>query len=236
MKIYKALIIRRLGIKESLEYANLCAESCEKHGIPYEFVDGIEFMSSEEAMKAVGVWLHPDQHKQARGHGVSQGNNNCHASHIKAWRRIVEIGKPCAILEHDVVARGNICNVDMIEDAINILGLRVGSPEAYTPISEIKEMVKIPQNVGGHAYALTSNTAQWFITDAEENGVNVNVDEWINKGCGKPLYITNPMQLVCWPRTSTRELQDLENPHYFMASTTTFSSSMTEEIKLGFKR
>lgn len=235
MKVDRALIIRRLGVPESLQYADMCAEGCKKYNIPYEFLDGIEFLSSEDAMKAVGVFLSPEQYKQANGRGVSQGNNNCHASHIKAWRRIVELNKACVIFEHDVVVKGNICNIDIIEDAINIFGHRVNDPKIYNPVCGIKSMVRIPQSIGGHAYALTPSTAQWFITDAETNGVNINVDEWINKGCGKPLYITEPPQVVCWPRASTRERQK-QNPEYkTLGHTTTFGSSYTELCRAGYR-
>ena len=234
MKIDRALIIRRLKVQESLEYADMCAASCEKHNVPYEFVDGIEFMSSEDAFKAVGVWLNPEQHKQAGGRGVSAGNNNCHASHIKAWRRIVELGKACVIFEHDVIVKGNICNIDIIEDAINIFGHRIGNENMYKPVSPIQRMVKIQQNIGGHAYGLTPSTAKWFIDDAETNGVNINVDEWINHKCGKPLYITDPPQAVCWPRMSTREWQEQDKKHGTPGSTTTFGTSYTPLCKAGY--
>lgn len=234
-KIDRALIIRRLRVPESMEYAQMCADGCEKYNIPYEFIDGIEFMSSEDAMKAVGVWINPKQYEQARGRGVSTGNNNCHASHIKAWRRIVELDKPCVIFEHDVIVKGNICNIDIIEDAINIFGHKISNEAYYTPVDSIRKMVSIPESVGGHAYGLTPKTAQWFIDDAETNGVNINVDEWINKGCGKPLYITDPPQVVCWPRISTREWVDPDKKHQVLGATTIFGSSCTPLYRAGFR-
>lgn len=234
MKVDRALIIRRLRVPESMEYAQMCADSCKKHGVPYEFIDGIEFMSSEDAMKAVGVFLSPEQHKQARGHGVSTGNNNCHASHIKAWRRIIELDKACVIFEHDVIVKGNVCNVDIVENAVNIFGHRIGNADNYNPVCPIKRMVSITQNIGGHAYAFTPNTAKWFVEDAETNGVNVNVDEWINHKCGKPLYITDPPQVVCWPRMSTREWQEEDKKYGTPGSTTTFGSSYTELCRAGY--
>lgn len=228
MKVDRALIIRRLRVPESMEFAQMCADSCEKHDVPYEFVDGIEFMSSEDAMKAVGVWIHPEQKR------VSTGNNNCHASHIKCWRRIMELDKACLILEHDVIVKGDVCNIDIVENAINIFGHRVNNEKVYNPVSPIQRMVSIPQNIGGHAYALTPKTAKWFIDDAEQNGVNINVDEWINHKCGKPLFITDPPQVVCWPRVSTREWTDPEKKHMFMGHTTTFGTSYTELCKAGY--
>ena len=236
MKIDRVLIIRRLRVPESMEMAQECADSCEKHGVPYEFIDGIEFMSSEDAMKAVGVWLNPEQKNINRGRGVSQGNNNCHASHIKAWRRIVEIDKPCLILEHDVIVKGNVCDIDIIEDAVNHFGVRLGDATMYEPVSAIQKMTQIAKHVGGHAYAFTPKTAQWFITDAETNGVCINVDEFINKTCGKDMYLSDPPQCVCWPRKSTREWQDPDNKRVEIAPTTGFAESFTELVKKGLKR
>lgn len=231
MKVDRALIIRRLKVKESMQYAEMCAESCEKHNVPYEYIDGIEFMTSEEGFKAVGVWLHPNNVAKK----VSQGNNNCHASHIKCWRRIVELNKACVILEHDCIVKGDVCNIDIIDNAINVFGHRINDPDKYNPISPIVEMVKIPQSVGGHAYALTPATAQWFITDAETNGVNINVDELINYRCGLPLYVTDPTQVVCWPRMSTREWIDENKPWATPGPTTTFGSSYTNRYKQGLR-
>lgn len=228
MKVDRALIIRRLRVPESMEYAQMCADGCKKYGIPYEFIDGIEFMSSEDAMSAVGVWLHPNQKR------VSVGNNNCHASHIKCWRRIIEIDKPCVIFEHDVIVKGNVCNVDVIDMAINIFGHRINDESKYNPVGPIAAMVRIPQSIGGHAYALTPTTAKWFIADAETNGVNTNVDELINLKCGLPLYITEPPQVVCWPRISTREWIDPDKKRMEYGHTTTFASSSTPGYMAGY--
>ena len=231
MKVDRALIIRRLKVPLSMEYAQMCANGCDEHDIPYEFIDAIEFMTSEDAMKAVGVWLHPENIKRK----VSQGNNNCHASHIKCWRRIIELDLACVILEHDVIVKGNICDIDIIENAINIFGHRINDHTRYYPVSPIKKMVKIPQSIGGHAYALTPETAKWFVKDAEINGVNINVDEWINHKCGKPLYVTEPPQVVCWPRFSTREWTDPEKIRMTPGSTVTFGSSTTPGYAAGYK-
>lgn len=234
MRIDRALIIRRLGVPESLEYAQICASGCEKHDVPYEYIDGIEFMSSEDAFKAVGVWMNPDQKKQAQGRGVSTGNNNCHASHIKAWRRIVELDRACVIFEHDIIVKGNVCIANIEDMTINIFGHRINDPNRYEPIGPIEGIVKIENSIGGHAYGITPATAQWLINDAEQNGVNINVDEWINLRCGLSLYITDPPQVVCHPRTSTREWVDPNKKVQFIGHTTTFGNSYTEKCKLGY--
>lgn len=231
-KIDRALIIRRLKVPSSMEYAQYCADSCEKYGIPYEFIDGIEFMSSEDAFKAVGTFIKPE----LIGVGTD-GHNNCHASHIKAWRRIVEIDKPCLILEHDAVVKGNVRNIDIPDMAVVTFGHRVGNENRYNPIGPIKSLVQIPRAMGVHACGLTPTTAKWLVEEAEQNGAGQNVDCWLimKRNSGLPLYVTEPPQVVCWPRVSTREWQEEDKQHQEMGSTWTFSDSLTPGWRAGFK-
>ena len=56
MKIDRALIIRRLQVPISIEYAEMCAASCEENNLPYEFIDAVEFLSCDEAFKSVGTF------------------------------------------------------------------------------------------------------------------------------------------------------------------------------------
>lgn len=227
--IDRALIIRRLGVEQSLEYAQYCAESCERHGLPYEFIDGIEFMTSDDAFKAVGVWKQPD-------YVGTTGHNNCHASHIKAWRRIMEIDKPCIILEHDAVVKGNVQNIGIPDMAVVTFGFRVGNENMYKPIGPINELVEIERSIGVHACGLTEVTAKWLVEEAETNGVGCNLDYWliIEKRCGLPLYVANPPQVVCWPRVTTREWVIRDKPKYDMAGTWSYPEGFTNEWKAGF--
>ena len=229
MKIDRALIIRRLKVPSSMEYADICAKSCEQFNLPYEFIDGIEFMSSEDAFKAVGCWKHPD-------FNWTEGHNNCHASHIKAWRRMIEIGKPCLILEHDAVIMGETKNIDIPEMSVVTFGHRVNFLEQYSPISEIKELIQIPRALGAHAYSITPKTAEFILKVYDERGVFENVDEWLIRApsSGLPLFVTEPPQVVCWPRISTRELQ-LNNNKIETAPTWTWNEALTPGWIKGLK-
>jgi hypothetical protein len=228
-KIDRALIIRRLKVDLSMEYAQICAESCERHGVPYEFIDGIEFMSSDDAFKAVGTWKRPE-------YIGMPGHNNCHASHIKSWRRIVEIGKPCLILEHDAIVKGDVRNIDIPDMAVITFGHRVGLPQMYEPLGPIKSLVRIPRAMGVHACGLSPATAQWLISDVEKNGVGNNVDEWLimKTDSGLPLYVTEPPQVICWPRVSTREWTDENKRRQEMGATWTFADACTPGWTAGF--
>ena len=230
MNIDRALIIRRRKVDTSMEYAQYCADSCERHGLPYEFIDGIEFMSSEDAFKAVGTYLRP-------GYTGMVGHNNCHASHIKAWRRLIEIGKPCLILEHDAVVKGDVRNIDIPDMSVVTFGHRVGLDTMYEPVSKIQKLVEIPKAMGVHACGLTPVTAQWIIDYIEKDGVGHNVDTWlmIERQCGIPLYVTEPPQVVCWPRVSTREWQDEQKRTQESGATWTWAESLTPGWTAGFR-
>jgi len=105
-KIDRALIIRRQGVELSKQYAADCAKSCEKHNLPYEFIDAVEFLECEKAFESVGAKTSPTYKN-------TMGNCCCHASHIKCWKRIVEIDKPCIILEHDAIVKGDVRNIEI---------------------------------------------------------------------------------------------------------------------------
>lgn len=230
MKIDRAIIIRRLKVDLSLEYAQMCAESCDKHNVPYEYLDGIEFMSSEDAYKAVGMRI-------GSKNKYTQGNNNCNASHIKAWQRIVELNVPCLILEHDTIVKGEVTNIDIPEMSIVAFGNRIHNLESYEPIGPIDKLVEIKKNMGAHAYAITPDTAKYLLSHGEPDGVNFNVDVhlMIDKTSGLPLYMTEPPQVVCWPRVSTRELSKDGTPRYEMAPTWTFVEASTPGWAAGCK-
>jgi len=230
MKIDRALIIRRLRVKESLEYAEMCAKTCEEHGLPYEYIDGVEFMTGPEALESVGVWLQP-------GVKTTDGHLNCHASHVKAWRRIVEINKPCIILEHDALVLGDVRNIDIPDMVVTTFGHRVGLPDMYTPIGPIKELKQIEKSIGVHACGLTPETCRWLLNDLETNGVSINVDDYliIERRSGLPLYVANPPQVVCWPRVSTREWTDENKEQKTMGATWSYSHGLTPEWIAGLK-
>lgn len=208
MKIDRALIIRRLNHSVSMDYAEGCAKSCEEHGLKYEFIDAVENLSCEDSYKAVGA-------KTVNGYTNSTGNCGCHASHIKCWKRITEIGKPCIILEHDAIIKGDVTNIEIPDMAVVTFGHRVRHPDEYAPPSEIQELIQIPRAIGVHACGLSPVTAQWLYDDAINNGVVIGVDRWLmmQRKSGLPLYVTEPPQVVCWVRASTTNYENTKHYH-----------------------
>lgn len=202
MKIDRALIIRRQGVKLSQDYAAVTAESCEKHNLPYEFIDAIEFLECDDAFKKVGAF-------KSNIYNNSIGNCCCHASHILSWKRIVEIDKPCIILEHDAVILGDVRNIDIPDMAVVTFGHRVADINDYTPPNSIEKLVKVPRAIGVHACGLSPKTAKWLYEDAQKNGITIGVDRWLmmQRRSGLPLYVAEPPQAVCWARMSTMKMQ-----------------------------
>jgi len=198
MTIDRALIIRRPTHDLSKKYAEMCAQSCEDHDLPYEFIDGVENLPCAEAFAEVGT-------RPVNGYHNTSGDCCCHASHIKAWKRITEIDAPCLILEHDAIVLGDVRGVEIPDMAVVTFGHRVRARNQYSPPSPAKSLVRIPRSVGVHACGLSPKTAAWLHDDAMKNGIGVGVDRWLmmKTMSGLPLYVCEPPQVVCWVRAST---------------------------------
>lgn len=133
------------------------------------------------------------------------GNICCHASHVKCWKRIIELDKPCIILEHDALIVGDVMNIEIPDMAVVTFGHRVPNKNTYIPPSPPTGLIEINRAVGVHACGLTPTTAKWLYEDARDNGIGIGVDRWLmmQRASGLPLYVCEPPQAVCWVRTST---------------------------------
>ena len=198
MKVSRALIIRGEEVPLSVEYSAICAESCEKHNLPYEFIDAVYASSASEAYNIVGA-------KIKSNWGPNRGNAGCHASMIKCWKRIVELNETCIILEHDALIVGDVTNIDIPDNASVTFGFRVGRKDEYIPIGPAEKLTKIPRSIGCHAYALTPKTAEWLLHNALVDGLTCGVDRWLMMGpkSKMPVYVVDPPQAVCWVRKSS---------------------------------
>lgn len=198
MKIDRALIIRRLQVPLSMEYAEVCAQSCKSYDLPYEFIDAVEFLECKEAFKSVGV-------KKDKHYNNRMGNCCCHSSHIKCWKRIIEIDKPCIILEHDAIVKGNVKDIDIPDMSTITFGHRVANIDDYNPPSPATSLVRIKRSLGVHACGLTPLSAKWLLNDAKNNGVKIGIDQYLmmRPPTVLPLYVCEPPQVVCWERITT---------------------------------
>ena len=237
MLIEKALIIRRLSNQVSIEYAKLCADSCETFGLDYEYNVAVENLSCEEAFEQTGLVAtqsYKNEIKGIRGHCCTT------CSHFNCWQRIVELNKTCVVLEHDAILLGDIKNIDIPHDSVVTFGNIIDSPMNYEPIGPAERLEPIGSAKGAHAYALTPRTAQFLIEDARKNGVKTAVDRWLMRGfddvphCGKPLYMCDPPQVVSWARISTIQSDRFNKER--MTSLMNFDPSLTKSWQAGLKK
>lgn len=234
-KINRALIIRRQQVELSKFYAQQCADSCVKHGLSFEFIDAVEYLSCEDAFKSVGA-------KKSKHYKNTMGNCCCHSSHIKCWKRIIEIDKPCLILEHDAIVVGDVKNIEIPDMVVTTFGHRVTQVDEYTPPGSAERLVEIEKAIGVHACGLSPVTAKWLFEDARDNGVKIGVDKWLmmKKESGLPLYVCEPPQVVCWARISTSNFKkgeqrdDVQNPRNRVAHN--YKESYTDGWIKGLKK
>ena len=185
-----------------MEYAQGCADSCEEHGLDYEFIEAVDasqYNTTKEILEVVGSF-------PANGYDNNRkGNVGCHASMIKCWKRICEIGAPCVILEHDALVLGDITTLDIPDNAVVTFGHRVSDRREYIPPRPAEKLVEIPRAIGVHACGLAPSTAEWLYNQAITEGVGMGVDRWLimTRTTGLPLYVCDPPQVVCWVRETT---------------------------------
>lgn len=212
-----------------MEYAQFCAESCEQYNLPYEFINAVEFLECRQAFKSVGA-------KKDKTYKNRMGNCCCHASHIKCWKRIVELNETCIILEHDAVVKGDIRNINIPDMVTTTFGHRVENLDDYTPPTPAIKLQKIKKALGVHACALTPKTAKWLWEDARDNGVKIGIDQYLmmRPPTILPLYVCEPPQVVCWERIATSKFtKDDQTPYTNPA--VVYPESITEGWKKGQK-
>lgn len=211
MIVETCLIIRRDKNQRSQEYAKDCADSVERCNMKSEYISAIENLNVEDAAASVGMkvdWEMAEilqntitEHKECQ----EMGNACCTASHIKALRRVVEIGKPCAILEHDAYVLRNFRNFDVPDSYVVHLGPRMRDTKTYIPKSRVRRLIAIEQAIGTHAYAITPETAEGMIKHLEDVGLVYGIDHYlfINNESKVPIVAADPYPVICWSREST---------------------------------
>ena len=224
-RIDRGLIIRREGNKRSEEYAKICADSLEYNNMKHEFIQAVQNVKYPEAAEQAGLTFTEEQYKKAKDieHSIAEhpecmevGNACCTASHVKAWRRVVELDKPCAILEHDAYVFKNFRNFEIPDDVLVHLGPRMRDTKTYIPRGRVRRLIKIPQSIGTHGYAITPKTAKRLIEGMESVGMVYGVDHYLflSNACGLDIIAADPYPLICWSRESTMGDTSEHNPGF----------------------
>lgn len=221
----RGLIIRRQENLRSEEYAKMCADSLEQNNMKFEYVDAIQNLWYKEAAESVGLKFNDEIYEESKKlpnsihthkECMEMGNACCTASHVKSWRRVVEIGKPCAIFEHDAFVTKNFRNFDVPDDYIIHLGPRMRELKRYIPRSRVRQLIQIPQAIGTHAYALTPKTAQKLIDGMEEHGMVYGVDHYLflSNASKVGILAADPYPAICLSRESTMADTVENNPGF----------------------
>jgi GR25 family glycosyltransferase involved in LPS biosynthesis len=203
MRPQKAYIIR-ISNEVSRRYAKDAAESCERIGLPYEFFNGIEDKTAYEAwtqcqfpVKMLGVYKTSKVDKAACAT----------VSHAMVWDKIASRKETAVVLEHDAVMLQPV-SVDIPDDAIVTLGYKLKNPQGFNHVNAgpPTKLTSIDGHEGAHAYAITWKTATSMLTELNNLGVSLPIDNTFFLKMRKtkvPLLIADPTPAIGWVREST---------------------------------
>lgn len=202
----KALILT-IDTDLSREYASMCAESCERVGLPYEYFNGYYNMTTFDCWNETGIDLHPLVKRKLMNYPVVDRALCCTAGHAAMWKKISEGNECTVILEHDAIMLHKP-TIDVSDDLIVTLGYKVTDPEKYDHVKAgpPKRLLSLSGHEGAHAYALTPRTARYLIKEIEKKGIMGYVDNiyFLKSRLTKiPLSIADPTPAIGWLRSST---------------------------------
>ena len=219
MKPTKAYILK---IKDPIseEYASVCAESCDKVGLPYEYFYGYQNMRGVYAWALSGIRLVTNEGRPIRlpsadnvpliaNPSQAEKAECCTVGHAHIWKKIAEGEDEAAIvLEHDAIMLHPV-DIDIPENRIVVLGYKLPDPFRYDheTAGPPTELIDIQGHEGAHAYAMTKKTAQFLINEIETKGRLGCVDNAYfilrQRRTQVPLCIASPTPAMGWLREST---------------------------------
>lgn len=218
MKADKAFILKTPD-KRSEIYAKDVADSCDKIGLEWEYVNWYQG-EPEKAWKEVNIKFS----KPPKGSPPAQC---CYSGHIRIWQKIIEYGKPAIVLEHDGMMLHKP-EIDIPDGQCVLLGYKLKDTSRYDHVSAGPPNAII-DNLGGghegsHAYAITPATAQMWIDEVTKRGITRPIDnEYFLKTRSKTTTrigqkIMSPTPAIGWLRESTIQRNSAERNYPFIPS------------------
>jgi GR25 family glycosyltransferase involved in LPS biosynthesis len=205
MKPSKAYIIR-IDTPESKEYAKVCAESCDKVGVKWEYFEGYKPTDERVLWGNFHATANLPIKKYAR---MALGAAGCTASHAHLWKQIADRKECAIILEHDAIMV-QPCNVELPDDRIVALGYKYYDALKYNAeaAGEPKKVVDVDHNHGSHAYAISYKMAEVLVKEIEDEGIICAIDNRhflpMRRNFTKTkMAITDPICALGWLREST---------------------------------
>lgn len=209
MPVASKAYILRIDTPVSIEYAEICAKSCDKVGLPWEYFQGFQGMKGQEAWLKTGIKM---KFKTVTGKDPNTDGERaecCSAGHGAIWKAIAEGPDEAAIiLEHDALMLHPM-KLNIPDGVIVALGYKLQDPSKYEHLKAgpPNELIDITGHEGAHAYAITRNTARMMIEEIEERGVMAAVDNAYflpkERKTKMKLAIASPTPAIGWLRQST---------------------------------
>jgi len=202
----KAYIIR-ISAQLSREYADSCAHSCRRVGLPYQFFDGVENQSNYDAWMNSGLDIKVGSLDHRKHRTELDPAACCSVSHALVWKDIAEGSSCSVILEHDAIMLHPI-DIDIPDGKIVVLGYKLRNPDRYNhvkagPPARLKDVY---YHHGAHAYAITPKTAEMLLEEIRVVGGGGPIDNrfFMRERWSKiPLMIADPTPAIGWIREST---------------------------------
>lgn len=235
MQTQKAYILK-IDKRVSHEYAKVCADSCHKVGLQWEYFNGWCDMPGYLAWAKSGIhftinqgrpFVLPSANKPFKPNpNLSQDEKAecCTAGHAAIWKKIAEGEEDVGIVfEHDAIILHPI-DIDIPENRIVVLGYKLQNPTRYDHVTAGKPtgVTDITGHEGAHAYAMTKKTAQFLINEILTVGRLGWVDNAYfikNQRRTKiPLCIADPTPAIGWLRESTIWTKSAHRNYKFIES------------------
>ena len=219
MKPTKAYILK-IDKPISKEYAKICADSCDRVNLPWEYFQGWCDIKGVYAWALSGIRLVTNEGRPIQlpptdnipiNPNLSDAEKAecCTVGHAAIWKKIAEGPDEAAIvLEHDAIMLQPI-DIDIPENRIVVLGYKLPDPSRYDheTAGPPTEFIDIQGHEGAHAYAMTKKTAQFLINEIETKGRLGCVDNAYfilkQRRTQVPLCIASPTPAMAWLREST---------------------------------
>lgn len=198
----KAYIMRTTDPR-SIAYSKVCAESCDKVGLPYEFWEAHNYRTADD------LW-YGDAYVGTYQPTMVPPAASATATHYDLWKHIAKNNECAVILEHDAVMLHPL-DIDIPDGVMCAIGYKFADITRYDHISAgpPKEIIPIDSHHGAHGYCITSKTAQMLLEELKHLGAMVSIDSshFIRDDqtyvCKIPLAIISPTPGIAWLREST---------------------------------
>lgn len=232
----KAFILR-IKDKRSEEYAQHCANSCDKVGLAWEYFQGFQNMKGAYAWSRTGINVTMSEGRPrdfpkptdpippVNKLTVGEIAECCTAGHAAIWKKIADSDLDVGVvLEHDALMLHNIDTLNIPDGYIVVLGYKTSEPGRYDHVKAgpPKSLIGINGHEGAHAYAMTKKTAQMLVNEIETVGRLGCVDNAyfiLNQRKSQiPLAIANPTPAIGWLRESTIWGKSAERNYTFIPS------------------